>query len=134
MNITLLELLRQDQGIAITGLDPLPTDEKGVDMPLVFSTVRQAIMSKKRWDIEELAFLGQFSFNRFIMWNDIRNRADELAKNKVVELGADTIKLGIIEDSWIIKNFYEWHGFKHIGTQKFEHLPFTCGYMMWRAK
>lgn len=58
----------------------------------------------------------------------------DFAKKKVVELGADTIKLGIIEDSWIIKNFYEWHGFKHIGTQKFEHLPFTCGYMMWRAK
>ncbi len=84
MNITLLELLRQDQGITINGLDPLPLDEKGVDIPLVFSTVRNAIMSKKRWDIEELVFLGQFSFNRFIMWNDIRTRSDDLAKNKVV--------------------------------------------------
>ena len=84
MNITLLELLRQDKGIDINGLDPLPLDEHGVDIPLVFSTVRQAVMSQKRWDIEEFAFLGQFSFNRFIMWNDIRNRADELAKNKVV--------------------------------------------------
>ena len=84
MNITLLELLRQDHGLTINGLDPLPTDENGVDIPLVLSTMRQAVMSKKRWDIEELAFLGQFSFSRFIMWNDIRNRADELAKNKVV--------------------------------------------------
>ena len=84
MNITLLELLRQDKGIEINGLDPIPLDEHGVDIPLVFSTVRQAIMSQKRWDIEEFAFLGQFSFSRFIMWNDIRNRADELAKNKVV--------------------------------------------------
>ncbi len=84
MNITLLELLRQDQGISINGLDPLPTDEKGVDLPLVFSTVRQAVMSKKRWDIEQIAFLGQFSFSRFIMWNDIRNRSEDLAKNKVV--------------------------------------------------
>ncbi len=84
MNITLLELLRQDQGISINGLDPLPADEKGVDLPLVFSTVRQAVMSKKRWDIEQIAFLGQFSFSRFIMWNDIRNRSEDLAKNKVV--------------------------------------------------
>lgn len=84
MNITLLELLRQDHGLAINGLDPLPTDESGVDIPLVLSTMRQAVMSKKRWDVEEIAFLGQFSFSRFIMWNDIRNRADELAKNKVV--------------------------------------------------
>jgi hypothetical protein len=84
MNITLLEYLRQDHGLSINGLDPLPTDENGVDIPLVLSTMRQAVMSKKRWDVEELAFLGQFSFSRFIMWNDIRCRADELAKNKVV--------------------------------------------------
>ena len=84
MNITLLELLRQDHGISINGLDPLPADDNGVDIPLVFSTVRQAVMSKKRWDIEEIAFLGQFSFSRFIMWNDIRSRSDDLAKNKVV--------------------------------------------------
>ena len=84
MNITLLELLRQDHGISINDLDPLPTDEKGVDLTLVFSTIRQAVMSKKRWDIEQIAFLGQFSFSRFIMWNDIRNRSEDLAKNKVV--------------------------------------------------
>lgn len=84
MNITLLELLRQDQGISINGLDPLPMDDKGVDLSLVYSTVRQAVMSKKRWDIEQIAFLGQFSFSRFIMWNDIRNRSEDLAKNKVV--------------------------------------------------
>ncbi len=84
MNITLLELLRQDHGISVNGLDPLPADDNGVDIPLVFSTMRQAVMSKKRWDIEEIAFLGQFSFSRFIMWNDIRSRSDDLAKNKVV--------------------------------------------------
>ena len=84
MNITLLEMLRQFFGIDIGGLDPVPMDENGVDLPLIFSTVRKGIMAKSRWDIQEFAFIGQFSFNRFIMWNDIRNRADELAKNKVV--------------------------------------------------
>lgn len=84
MNITLLEFLRQDFGITIGGLDPLPRDESGVDLPLVFNTMRQGVMSLKRWDISEQAFLGQFSFNRFIMWNDIRSRSDELSKNKVV--------------------------------------------------
>ncbi|WP_028504854.1 DUF4011 domain-containing protein [Ruminococcus sp. FC2018] len=84
MNITLLEFLRQDLGITISGLDPLPRDESGVDLPLVFNTLRQGVMSLKRWDIIEQAFLGQFSFNRFIMWNDIRNRSEELRQNKVV--------------------------------------------------
>lgn len=84
MNITLLEMLRQDFGINIGGLDPLPTDESGVDLQLVFNTIRRAIISHDRWDVEEIAFLGQFSFGRFIMWNDIRNRSEELRNNKVV--------------------------------------------------
>ncbi|MBQ9807327.1 MAG: DUF3320 domain-containing protein [Ruminococcus sp.] len=84
VNITMLEMLRQFFGIDITGLDHVPEDENGVNLKLIFSTIRQGIMSRERWDIEEYAFIGQFSFTRFIMWNDIRNRADELAKNKVV--------------------------------------------------
>ena len=84
MNITLLEMLRQDHGIRIDGLDPLPVDESGVDLQMVFNTMRRAVMQNQRWDIEELAFLGQFSFGRFIMWNDIRNRCEELKNNKVV--------------------------------------------------
>ena len=57
----------------------------------------------------------------------------DFAKKKVAELGADAILLSIIEDSWVIKNYYQMHGFKHIGTQKFEHLPFTCGFMEFRV-
>ncbi|MBO4877781.1 MAG: DUF3320 domain-containing protein [Ruminococcus sp.] len=83
-NITLLEMLRQFYGIDIGGLNPVPEDENGVNLPLIFSTIRKGVMAKSRWDIEEYAFIGQFSFNRFIMWNDIRNRAEELAANKVV--------------------------------------------------
>ena len=84
INITLLEYLRQIFGIKINGLDPLPEDEHGIDLQLVFHTIRKAIMDKKNWNIEDIAYVGLFSFGQFVMWNDIRNRADELAKNKVV--------------------------------------------------
>ena len=84
MNITLLELLKQDFGISITGLDPLPVDESGIDLKFVYSTIRQAVMTKKRWEVEELAFLGLFSFNQYIMWNDIRVRSHDLEQNKIV--------------------------------------------------
>ena len=84
MNVTLLEMLRQDFGIRINGLNPLPEDESGVNLPLVYQTVRQGVMSKKHWDIEEVAFLGQFSFSQFIMWNDIRSRSADLEQSKVV--------------------------------------------------
>ncbi|MBQ9460781.1 MAG: DUF3320 domain-containing protein [Clostridia bacterium] len=84
INITLLEYLRQIFSIKITGLDTLPEDEHGIDLPLIFHTVRQAIMEKSRWNLVDMAFIGLFSFGQFVMWNDIRNRADELKQNKVV--------------------------------------------------
>lgn len=84
INITLLEYLRQVQGIKIGGLDPLPCDEHGIDLPLVFHTIRQGILEKRRWDIENMAFIGLFSFGRFVMWNDLRSRSQDLLENKVV--------------------------------------------------
>lgn len=84
MNITLLEMLRQDFGIVINGLDELPRDESGVDVKRIFNIVRHGIMAQTRWDVEEEAFLGTFSFNKFIMWNDIHNNADKLKENKIV--------------------------------------------------
>lgn len=84
LNITLLEMLRQDFGINIGGLETLPTDENGVDVARIFNVFRRAIMSESRWDVEEQAILGNFSFNKFIMWNDIHNNADKLARNRIV--------------------------------------------------
>lgn len=85
MNITLLEMLRQNFGITISGLDVLPTDEHGVDVKRVYSILRNGIKNQRRWDVEEQSVLGIFSFNKFIMWNDIHNNSDKLAKNKIVE-------------------------------------------------
>lgn len=84
VNVTLLELLRQDFGVAAEGLSPLPADEKGVDLPQVFSRVAEAVASMKNWEIINAVFLGHFSFNRFIMWNDIKSRSEDLKQNKVV--------------------------------------------------
>lgn len=84
MNITLLEKLSQDFGIGISGLDPLPQDEQGVDTRQVFAVMRKAVMGQQRWDVLESAYLGIFSFSQFVMWNDIRNRDHELAQNKIV--------------------------------------------------
>ncbi len=84
MNITLLEMLRQDFGITISGLDPLPGDESGVDMRGVLATLRRAVMGQRGWDVLETAVLGIFSFSQFVMWNDLRNRTEDLKKNKVV--------------------------------------------------
>ena len=84
LNITLLEMLKQDFGITIGGLDPLPQDEHGVALRTVYTTLRRAVMDQPRWDVIETAFLGIFSFSQFVMWNDLRNRVGDLQRNKIV--------------------------------------------------
>ena len=84
MNITLLEMLRQNFSITISGLDPLPTDASGVNVRLIYSIIRNGIKNQRRWDVEEQAVLGIFSFSKFIMWNDIHNNLQKLKENKIV--------------------------------------------------
>jgi len=85
LNITLMEFLRQNYDINITGLNPLPKDEHGVDVNLIIAAVRDAIKEQKRWDVEEECLLGIFSFSKFLMWNDVHNNRDKLLENKIVE-------------------------------------------------
>lgn len=83
-NITLSEMLRQNFNVNLGIPDPLPTDDSGVDVPMILAIVRKAIMNMSRWDVEEKVVIGNFSFNKFVMWNDIHSHADLLAKNKMV--------------------------------------------------
>lgn len=71
INITLLEFLKQNYDIRINGLDPLPMDEHGLDMPRIFTAVRRGVMHEKMWDVIESGYIGNFSFSQFVMWNDI---------------------------------------------------------------
>ena len=57
---------------------------------------------------------------------------EELLKNvfKVAkELKCNKINIGIVEENRVLRKWYESFGFIHIGTQKFDFFPFTCGYM-----
>jgi len=84
LNITLLEMLRQNFNLTIPGLDPLPRDESGVDVRRIYAILRQGIKNQRRWDVDEIAMLGLFSFNTFIMWNDIHTHAEDMAHNPAV--------------------------------------------------
>lgn len=53
----------------------------------------------------------------------------DYAKEQALFMGGTRISIGIIEENTILKNWYLDYGFIHTGTKKFEHLPFTVGYM-----
>ena len=83
-NTTLTELLKQQYKVNLDFLTPLPQDEAGVDVKQVFEQVKQAVASYQRWEVREEVLLGLFSFNKFVMWNDIHSNQDKLKENPIV--------------------------------------------------
>ena len=84
LNITLVELLKQNFGFNLDQLKTLPRDHSGVDVKQVFDTVRQAVAEQPTWTVVEEALLGLFSFSKFVMWNDIHTNADKLHEHPIV--------------------------------------------------
>ncbi|MCY6411609.1 DUF4011 domain-containing protein [Acinetobacter sp. VNH17] len=83
-NSTLLQLLRQDFELDIAGLNPLPTDDSGVDVNQVLHIVRKAIVNIAGWEVKAEAAIGQFSFSKYLMWLDLSSRMDQLKNQSVV--------------------------------------------------
>lgn len=84
-NVTLLELLRTRSGLDPAGLSEIPEDESGIDVARVLRNFRAAIKEMRRWEVEETAYLGMFSFNKFLMWRDLQEHLDELQRNRLVD-------------------------------------------------
>jgi len=84
INVTLMEMLRQHFHKSVTGLDPLPEDDSGVDVPRVFRIFRDAVRNLAGWEVREEVWLGQFSFTKFLLWNDLNTRLDRLIQNPIV--------------------------------------------------
>jgi len=86
VNVTLIEFLKQKFSLDISGLNQdLPKDEHGVDIDKIFDYFTHAISNKPNWLVLKNAYIGNFSFSQFVMWNDIHSHPEMLRRNKVVE-------------------------------------------------
>lgn len=85
LNFSIFEKFRNEFKYE-TSLDyeKLPTDDNGLDVRKIFAIIREEIRRQPRWRLVESCILGLFSFDQFVMWNDMRKKADELANNKIV--------------------------------------------------
>ena len=45
------------------------------------------------------------------------------------KMGCSQVNIGIVEENVKLKKWYELNGAEHIGTEKYDFFPFTCGYM-----
>ena len=84
INTTLIEFIRSQFNLVMPGLDPLPTDDSGVDVPRILNAFREKIKGLDGWEVHDDACLGCFSFGKFVMWKDMTERVDELKKHPLV--------------------------------------------------
>ena len=66
LNVTLIEMLRQQFQKEVPGLDPLPEDEHSVNITQVFQIFREAVRDLPGWEVKPEVWLGQFSFTKFL--------------------------------------------------------------------
>ena len=53
----------------------------------------------------------------------------EHAFSEAKKIGCSQMNIGIVEENVKLRKWYEANGAEHIGTEKYDFFPFTCGYM-----
>ncbi len=86
INSTLLEFLKRDFNLRIPELEgELPTDQSGVDVPLIFAIMRRKVRDVAGFEVVEELALSTFSFAKYLMWKDLVDRSDQLRQNRLVK-------------------------------------------------
>lgn len=101
VNVALIEMLRQMFGIELDELDSVPVNRDGepdwVKLFEIFSPIVTDVNKRQkpgcRWKLMLKAYLGIFSFTKFLLWNDIHNHPDVLIQHPILR--------GLIEDKYI---------------------------------
>lgn len=85
VNASLLKKLAQDFGLPALGLDRLPEDDSGVDVAWLFARFTDLVKDLRRWDVKEDCYLAELSFSKFLMWQDLVAKLDDLMQNPLVD-------------------------------------------------
>ena len=84
-NLTLIEFLDAGYSINLAHLrDELPEDDSGVDVARVWNDIRYAISEQEGFEVVEECVIASFSFAKYLMWNDLTERIDDLKQNPFV--------------------------------------------------
>ena len=85
-NPTLIEFLSKEFEIDLSMFEKeLPKDESGVDVQGIWQTVRSKIQGTPGFEVAEELFLSNFSFAKYLMWKDLRDRLEQLRSSTLVE-------------------------------------------------
>lgn len=81
-NTTLIEFLINDYAIDLNQFrEELPKDESGINVHEVWDIVREAVLEQNGFEVVEDLVLASFSFAKYLMWKDIKDRTNDLREN-----------------------------------------------------
>tara|TARA_R110001592_G_scaffold260282_1_gene524769 strand:+ start:94311 stop:100136 length:5826 start_codon:yes stop_codon:yes gene_type:complete len=99
-NMTLIEFLYTEHSIDLNQFrESLPEDESGVDVHLIWSTVRAAIAEQPGFEVVEDLVLASFSFAKYLMWKDLKDRMGDLKENPFVKHLVDNPQDAYVQDA-----------------------------------
>ena len=90
----------------------------------MIGTVELSDHGEGLWFLNKLAVLPNFRHT------GIGAALLDFADNYVKDHGGNKISVSIIEESLRLKKWYISHGYIHMGTKIFDHIPFTVGYLI----
>ncbi|MEH6735024.1 MAG: DUF4011 domain-containing protein [Shewanella sp.] len=103
-NLTLIEFLQAEQEINLSEFrDELPKDESGIDVPYIWHKVREAISEHRGFEVSEELVLASFSFSKYLMWKDLRDRIEDLKQNRFVKHLVDDPRSPYPQDSFFVE-------------------------------
>ncbi|MCL2163674.1 MAG: GNAT family N-acetyltransferase [Oscillospiraceae bacterium] len=82
-----------------------------------------SISKEKEYEIHNLAVLPEFRHKGY------GKKLLDFCVERIVGSGGDKVIISITEENTVLRNWYVAYGFVHTGTKRFDHLPFTVGYM-----
>ena len=75
-------------------------------------------------ELSNLSVLPEYRHNR--IGTELLRHAIGIAR----EYQCKMMRLSIVEENTVLRQWYERNGAVHTGTEKYDFFPFTCGYMM----
>jgi very-short-patch-repair endonuclease len=103
-NLTLLEFLHAEHDINLSEFkDGLPEDESGVDVPYVWRRVREVVSEHKGFEVVEEMVLASFSFAKYLMWKDLRERIDDLKENLFVKHLVESPREAYTQEAYFVE-------------------------------
>lgn len=82
------------------------------------------LRAKDECELSNLAVLPRYRHNG--IGKSLFDHAVKTAR----DMGYSALNIGIVEENTVLRKWYEQNGAVHIGMQKFDFLPFTCGFMI----